>query len=164
MQTQATQEPQIALQELPNDTAALHCIIRDLENKMAEKDETVSRIELENKLLREQKRYLQQQLYGRKSEKVAPGDDKDCQTFLFADFAEENNEEEDADIEEITIPSHKRKKRGRKTLSDHSLRPRWARLGGVVSPAYARLRTRAETVDAPLEGQEGEGRWERRAR
>lgn len=116
MQAQLTKEPQLALSELSNDVPELHSMVRDLENKVNEKDELVSRIECENKLLRERLKYYQRQLYGRKSEKLPLADDNDCQSFLFEDLPEEKKEEAEPLVEEITIPSHKRKKRGRRRL------------------------------------------------
>jgi transposase len=115
MQTQATKEPQFALPELSSDVSELQSMIVDLHKQM---DEISGSYECENKLLRERVKYLQQQLYCRKSEKLSLSDDNYSPSFLFGDLPEESKEEPEPLVEEITIPSHKRKKRGRKPLPE----------------------------------------------
>lgn len=118
MQTQVTKEPQFALPELSNDVSELHFMIKNLHKKMSEMAELADRSECENKLLRERIKYLQQQLYCRKSERFPLSDDNYSPSFLFGDLPEENKQEAEPLVEEITIPSHKRKKRGRKPLPE----------------------------------------------
>lgn len=118
MQKQATNDPQLALPELSDDVSELHSIIKDLHNQMAEMAEMAGRSECENKLLRERVKYLQQQLYCRKSEKFSLLDDDYSPSFLFSDLSEESKEEAEPLVEEVTIPSYKRKKRGRKRLPE----------------------------------------------
>ena len=115
MQTQATNDPQLALPELSDDVSELHSMIKDLHKQ---KDEIADRYECENKLLRERVKYLQQQLYCRKSEKFSLLDDDYSPSFLFSDLSEESKEEAEPLVEEVTIPSYKRKKRGRKRLPE----------------------------------------------
>jgi len=87
---------------LPNDPEKLKRIIH----------ETERRYEKENELLREQIRLLQAQMFGKKSEKGL-SDSGALQILLF-DMPEPEVEEE----EEVEVPSHKRKKPGRKKLPD----------------------------------------------
>jgi transposase len=115
MQTQATKELQFALPELSNDVSELHSMILDLHKQMTE---MTGRYDCENNLLREQVKSLQYQLYCRKSEKLSLLDDNYSPSSLFGDLPEEDKEEEKPLVEEITIPSHKRKKRGRKPLPE----------------------------------------------
>lgn len=119
MQTQATKASQFALPELSSDVSELHSMIKNLHKQM---DDMADRYECENNLLRERIKYLQQQLYCRKSEKLSLLDDNYSSSFLFGDLSEESKQEEEPLVEEITIPSHKRKKRGRKPLPASLLR------------------------------------------
>lgn len=75
--------------------------------------ETQRRYEKENELLREQIRLLQAQLFGKKSEKGMV-DSGAIQMPLF-DMPEPEAEQEE---EEFEVPAHKRKKPGRKKLSE----------------------------------------------
>ena len=68
----------------------------------------------EIKLLKEQIQVLTAKLYGKKSEK-RPKDDK--QLLLFEEFEDKPVISEDDDT--VTVPTHKRKKRGRKPLPDN---------------------------------------------
>ena len=86
---------------LPDDPEELKRII--LENER--------RYEKENELLREQIRLLQAQMFGKKSEKGS-GDSGAVQMPLF-DMPEPEIEVEE---EKVEVPSHKRKKPGRKKL------------------------------------------------
>ena len=88
---------------LPDDPEQLKRII--LENER--------RYEKENELLREQIRLLQAQMFGKKSEKGS-GDSGGVQMPLF-DMPEPEAEPE---AEEVEVPSHQRKKPGRKKLPD----------------------------------------------
>jgi len=115
MQRQATNDPKSSLSELSSDVLALHSMIKDLHKQM---DDMSNRYECENKLLRERVKYYQQQLYCRKSEKYPLLDDNYSPSFLFEDLPEENKQEDEVLVEEITVPSHKRKKRGRKPLPE----------------------------------------------
>jgi len=93
------------IQILPDDPEELKQIILKSQN-------TERRHEKEIELLREQIRLLQAQMFGKKSEKGL-GDSGGVQIPLF-DMPEPEVEEE----EEIEVPSHKRKKSGRKKLPD----------------------------------------------
>ena len=90
---------------LPDDPAVLKQMLVDFQH----------RFDKETSILREQIRLLRVQLYGRKSEKIIPQDGP--QPLLLFDMPEpEGLEEEPA--EEIQVPGHTRKKRGRKPLAD----------------------------------------------
>ena len=91
-----------ATRTLPDDPQKLKRIIL----------ETERRYEKENELLREQIRLLQAQMFGKKSEKGL-ADSGAVQIPLF-DMPEPEVEVE----EEVEVPSHKRKKPGRKKLPD----------------------------------------------
>ncbi len=73
------------------------------------KDEEIKRLEAENRLLRHS-------LFGSKSEKLSTGDSP--QLLLF-DMPEPLAEEEEDPDKEITVPSHTRRKRGRKPLPEN---------------------------------------------
>lgn len=105
----------MALPELSDDVSELQSTVVDLYKQL---NEVSGRYECENKLLREKIKHLQQQLYCRKSEKFPLSDDNYSASFLFGDLPQESKEEPEPLVEEITIPSHKRKKRGRKRLSE----------------------------------------------
>lgn len=94
---------------LPTEIADLQA----MELELNQKSEKVKNYEVENKILRERIRQLEHQLYGRKSEKLSI-DDGFEQPCLFD--SDESSPPEPQSVEEITIPSHKRKKRGRKKL------------------------------------------------
>lgn len=75
------------------------------------------RYEAENNILREQVRLLRSQLYGAKTEKKLKGKN-DSQALLFNEAEACISEEEDHVQEEIKVPSHTRKKRGRRPLPE----------------------------------------------
>lgn len=105
---------------LPNDIKELQTMVIELHEKLGNLERNY---ELENKLLRERIKQLTQQIYGRKSEKFSSLlDDGIEQSFLFevSETQEENlRESENSEDDEITIPEHKRKKPGRKSLPDN---------------------------------------------
>jgi len=96
---------------LPSDIDQLHQLVAQLNKEN-------HNYEAENKLLRERIKQLTHQVYGRKSEKLSPVDDFN-QTSLFDD-AQGSNETEPTLVDDvITVPAHKRKKKGgRKVLSE----------------------------------------------
>ena len=109
-----TKDTKASLSTLPTEIADLQTMVLELNQK---KVEMAKNYEVENKILRERIRQLEHQLYGRKSEKLSL-DDGFSQPHLFsADEDEQAAPPEPQSVEEITIPSHKRKKRGRKKLS-----------------------------------------------
>ena len=73
-----------------------------------------TRYDKENGILREQIQLLRAQLFGRKSEKFIPADGP--QPLPLFDMPEPVDEEEET--EEVHIPGHTRKKRGRKPLPE----------------------------------------------
>jgi transposase len=101
---------------LPCDVIQLQTMVLDL---YAQMEEMSRNHEVENRLLRERIHQLQYQLYSGKSEKLSRLDDGYCQSFLFSELAEE---EKETIVEEISIAPHKRKRRGRKRLSESILR------------------------------------------
>lgn len=108
---------------LPTDVKELQTMVIELHEKLEKLGNLERNYELENKLLREQIKQLTQQIYGRKSEKFSSLlDDGFEQSFLFevTETQEENlRESENSEDDEITIPEHKRKKPGRKSLPDN---------------------------------------------
>ena len=72
----------------------------------------------ETGILLEQIQLLRAQLYGRKSEKIIPADGP--QPLPLFDMPEPKDDKEDA--EEVHVPGHTRKKRGRKALPEKLLR------------------------------------------
>ena len=127
-----TKDIQSSFPNLPEDISGLQNMVLELHEKMAEVDKNYERSETENRLLRERILLLQHQLYGRRSEKLSSNIDIDgedesnqIQSSLFDGPRDNDNEDESNSqakepetVEEITItiPSHKRKKRGRKGL------------------------------------------------
>jgi transposase len=70
------------------------------------------------KFLEERIRFLQDKLFGKKSEKIT--DSKHRQLALFNEAEDTIDEEpEDDDSDTVIVPTHSRKKRGRKPLPDH---------------------------------------------
>ncbi len=104
------------------DITDLQTMVLEREKKIAEVVKNYERSEEENRLLREKVLLLQHQLFGRKSEKFPSGmNDGFEQSSLFESIESDVGaeiESEPQTVEEITItvPSHKRKKRGRKPL------------------------------------------------
>ena len=92
---------------LPNDLSLLKKEIISL----SEKDK---RNKQEIKILKEQIRYLQDKLFGRKSEKIVNG--SGFQQMLLFDEPVETPQVPD---DEVEVPAYKRKKRGRKPLPDN---------------------------------------------
>ena len=84
-------------------------------SQIADLKEIAHRYEVENDILREQVRLLKSKLYGRKTEKNVIIDDG--QGLLFNE-AEEFSSPDEEKIEEVEVPTHKRKKRGRRPLPD----------------------------------------------
>lgn len=97
----------IDLSSLPDDPTSLKDIIASLQKTQ---DKKQSRIEF----LEEHIRLLKNELFGRKTEKLPKVDQK--QLLL---FGEEKPLEEAAQPEDVTVPQHTRKKRGRKPLPDN---------------------------------------------
>ena len=83
-----------------------------LPDNIEELKEITHRYEVENNILREQVRHLKSKLFGRKTEKKVVDIDNG-QALLFNEAEELTSREE-----EVEIPTHKRKKRGRKPLPD----------------------------------------------
>jgi len=105
---------------LPDDIPGLQMMVLEREEKLDEVERNYKRSEAENRLLRERIQLLQNQLYCRKSEKL-PKDlyDEFIQSSLFesSESREDTvNEPQTVDEITITVPSHKRKKCGRKPL------------------------------------------------
>jgi len=90
---------------LPDDPIRLKQILVDFQRHY----------DKETGILLEQIRHLRAQLYGRKSEKVVPADGP--RPLPLFDMPEPEGPEEEAG-EEIRIPAHSRKKRGRKPLPE----------------------------------------------
>ncbi|MGM0601527.1 MAG: IS66 family transposase [Candidatus Rifleibacteriota bacterium] len=95
----------LAVDKLPDDPKFLKEVIVEISN--------------ETSLLKEQVALLKQMIFGRKSEKLQL---ETAPSQLHFDFGEEDSKETSADNNQvestIEIPSHKRRKRGRKPLSD----------------------------------------------
>ena len=87
---------------LPDDTAELKQMLVDFQDHY----------DKETDILREQIRHLRAQLFGRKSEKIIPEDGP--QPLPLFDMPEPEGLDEDE--EEVHVPGHTRKKRGRKAL------------------------------------------------
>ena len=99
--------------KLPNDAVKLKAVIADLQQSHEHKlDELRTDFEKETSILIEQIRLLRAQLYGRKSEKIR-SEYNDATLPLF-----DMPEPEELPVEEIEVPAHKRKKRGRRPLPD----------------------------------------------
>ena len=94
---------------LPDAPDALKEIVIELHAKM-------DRYDQETGILREQIRLLRAQLYGRKSEKAIPTDGP--QPLPLFDMPEPEGLEKEPE-EEIHVPGHTRKKRGRKPLPEN---------------------------------------------
>jgi transposase len=108
-----TKDIESSLLALPADVPGLQTMVLELNEKM---DEVVKNHELESHLLRERIRQLEHQLYGRKSEKLALYDGFEQSCLFDSDQATQSLLAEPKSEVEITIPSHKRKKGGRKDL------------------------------------------------
>ena len=97
-----------------SNTTLLTENIEELKEKLIYLEESKSRFEVENNILREQVRLLRAQLFGRKTEK-RHGVKDDGQALLF-DEAEAYSFVEEENGQETEIKAHKRRKRGRKPL------------------------------------------------
>jgi len=96
----------LSTQQLPDS-------IDELKEIIVSKSKTIDFFQLRIQFLEEKNRYLRSKLFGRKSEKHIDIDDTQLQLF---DELEEIVEQELPEEETIIIPSHKRKKTGRKPL------------------------------------------------
>ena len=94
---------------LPDTPDALKEIVSDLHQEIADLRNLYDK---ETGILREQIQYLRDQLFGRRSEKSIPVDGP--QPLPLFDLPEPEGREDTA--EEIHVPAHNRKKRGRKPL------------------------------------------------
>ncbi|GBE11745.1 transposase IS66 family protein [bacterium BMS3Abin13] len=95
---------------LPDTPDSLKGIVIALQGEIAALHD---RYERETRLLHEQIRLLRAQLYGRRSEKVVPADGP--RPLPLFDLPEPPADEEE---EEVRVPAHTRKKRGRKPLPE----------------------------------------------
>jgi transposase len=77
----------------------------------------IQRYEVENNILREQVRLLRSQIYGSKTEKKLIEKDYG-QALLFNEAEACISEEEEQTQEEVKVPAHRRKKRGRRPLPE----------------------------------------------
>ncbi|MCK5784416.1 MAG: transposase, partial [Desulfobacterales bacterium] len=94
---------------LPDNTSALKELVGSLVDSYTDLEtKSQSRIDY----LEERIRLLQNELFGRKTEKQQPPETDPLQLCLFA----EPDLPEPEKVETITVPSHARKKRGRKPL------------------------------------------------
>ncbi len=114
-----TKDMKDSLPILPSDVVGLQAMVLDLNSKVIE---IAEKYELENGLLRERVHQLEHQLYGRKSEKLAIYDGFEQTNLFDSDESTQAPLPEPQSVEEIAIPSHKRKKRGRKKLNADLLR------------------------------------------
>jgi transposase len=108
-----TKDIKASLPDLPANKSQLQAMVLELNKKM---DEMSNNYEVETGLLRERIRQLEHQLYGRKSEKLSLYDDFEQPNLFDSDESPQAPLTEPKSVEEITVPSHKRKKRGRKSL------------------------------------------------
>jgi transposase len=90
--------------------------LEELTEKVISLQESNNHFEVENNILREEVRLLRAQLFGRKTEKIKPGQES-AQALLF-DEAEEYSSAEEEVKEEVEVKAHNRKKRGRKPLPE----------------------------------------------
>ena len=95
----------LTAQDLPND-------IDELKEIVIVKSKAVELFSKKIDALEEKNRYLRSKLFGRKSEKPIKKDDKQLMLFDEAEEIAEQKPEE----KKIVIPSHTRKKPGRKPL------------------------------------------------
>ena len=91
--------------------------VNNLPDDPAYLKEVIALDEAEIDRLREQVRLLQQKLFGRKSEKKVEEPDSD-QGLLFDIPEVDESEDDDDDDETQDVAAHKRKKRGRKAISE----------------------------------------------
>ncbi len=98
---------------LPDSPDLLKEFVLDLQKELGSLRKMYDK---ENEFLREQIRLLRAQLYGRKSEKIIPVDGP--QPLPLFDMPEPEGLDQEPE-EEIQVPGHTRKKRGRKPLPDN---------------------------------------------
>ena len=97
-------------QNLPDDIP----VLKEMVTSFAEENR---RYEMENKLLREQVLLLKSKMFGRKTEKLGPGEEEAQQVL----FDEPAGEAEGKDLQEehlVDVPAHTRRKKGRKPLPE----------------------------------------------
>jgi len=95
----------IKASKLPDDSKSLKGMLLDFQDHY----------DKQTGILLEQISLLRAQLYGRKSEKCIPGESPQLSLFDMP----EPVVDEDAPEEEIHVPAHNRKKRGRKVLDEN---------------------------------------------
>ncbi len=98
---------------LPDNTSDLKDIIESLSNSHKNLEEEKQKKQTRIDFLEERIRLLQNELFGRKTEKQPKVDQK--QLLLFNED-QADIDEDTAPLKEVTIPQHTRKKRGRKPL------------------------------------------------
>ncbi len=110
-----------AIENLPDNVAELQNIIVEIAKREQQYQAHI-------KILEEKIRFLQDKIFGRKSEKLPAKDDKYCQLALFneaEDIVErtatspEPESADGADTDTISVPAHTRQKPGRKPIPDH---------------------------------------------
>lgn len=116
--------------ELPSSVSELQEMVIDLhtkldklervEQELDDVEKKLGYVELENEILRERVRLLQQKQFGHRSERF-PYDMENIQRLLFEDLLTRkarSEEEDDSGVEQIVIAEHRRKKKrsGRKPL------------------------------------------------
>lgn len=111
----------VDLSTLPEDVPSLKEIIfsfeefrQENERRHLDLDQNISELRERNALLEEQLRLYRAMLYGRKSEKQ--GEEEKNQLGLFNEAEETADASLEEKPEEITVPSHARRKSGRKPL------------------------------------------------
>ncbi len=105
---------------IPNDIGALTGLVISLQKEVQSYQALKECLSIENQLLREKIEKLLHQLYGCKSEKYLEPDTI-CQRSLFENNNEFGSQEKAGTREledEITVPEHKRNKKGRKPLEE----------------------------------------------
>jgi len=102
--------------------------VAELKNIVVEIAKREQQYQAHIKILEEKIRFLQDKIFGRKSEKLPVKGDKYCQLALFneaEDIVErtaasaEPESADKADTDTISVPAHTRKKPGRKPIPDH---------------------------------------------
>jgi transposase len=101
---------------LPDDIETLKELVLEKENIVREQAKTIAVMEAKLSWSEEKLRAWELRYYGRKSEKFSPSDEKQNRLF---DEAEANADETGLRVtEKIIVPSHERKKKGRKPKVD----------------------------------------------
>ena len=104
---------ELDISKLPDDSESLKLIISDLQGQFTGLKDQYDK---ETGILLEQIRHLRGKLFGRKSEKLPV--DTDVQPLLLFDMPEPEDVEAEEPEEEVSVPAHTRKKRGRRPLPD----------------------------------------------